>query len=227
MAEGIRWGTLVIPVIDEFELTGEPVATPTLPSSGDAAEHFGKGTNLSYAKYGGAIDQRVFFTDTELVLHDDTFINIDLQNISGSIADGVVTILTASHSGSPVSLTPGLVNVTLFPNRNAIDPSIIEEFSVNACAVAYSYPDASQPEYRVKGYCIFVVQRTTTTTVATGSYRINFFEQAIWINCPYYNKSSARLWPPPFTCDIQCLTHHGYPLFKHSCQLLLYGTDNW
>lgn len=191
MAEGIRWGTLVIPVIDEFELTGDPVATPTLPDTGDAAVHFGKGTNLSYAKYGGAITQQVFFTDTELVLHDDTFINIDLQNISGSIADGVTAILTASHNGSPVSLTPGLVNITLFPNRNALDPSVLEEFSENACAVAFSYPEASQPEYKVKGYVIFAVNRTTVTTISTGSYRINFFEQAIWINCPYYNKASG------------------------------------
>ena len=194
MANALQLGTKLIPIIQHFDLTGTtPTATPTLPITETTADRFGLGTSVAFAHYplstsSESPTQEVYISDTELVLHDNTFIQFDLQEDS-MVYPTATLILSASHNGSPVSLIPGLVNMLLYPGRNSMSSSVAETFETNFVAYSFAWPDATDPAYQRKGYLIYKTRRITNTYPA-GNFNVQFDEQSLWVNCPYYNKNN-------------------------------------
>ena len=194
MANALQLGSKLIPIIQHFDLTGTtPTATPTLPITETTADRFGLGTSVAFAHYplstsSESPTQEAYISDTELVLHDNTFIQFDLQEDS-MVYPTATLILSASHNGSPVSLTPGLVNMLLYPGRNSMSSSVAETFETNFVAYSFAWPDATDPAYQRKGYLIYKVRRITNTYPA-GNFNVQFDEQSLWVNCPYYNKNN-------------------------------------
>lgn len=159
MAQAIIIGGITVPIVRTYHFPNQatPTAVPGISTS--AFEVWSDGVTYARASYGPSSGQSDTFGDSNLDIHDNTYIQFKEEVLDPDIyLPGLVIRVKSFRNGAEASL-PGFIlgDFSVYPGTRG-NPPYVTTYETRLAAIMFDFPDATDPMWRIPNYYVYNVQ---------------------------------------------------------------------